>query len=87
MGVEADRALVLVVGQQLGREERFLQVVAAEAQVLVEAQRLLAVEVDVEQLAGVEGLGELVIRIQAGHLDVGRLRVDADHLRDGRAWR
>ena len=35
----------------------------------------------VEQLAGVERLGELVIGIQARHLDVGGFGIDADHLR------
>ena len=48
---------------------------------LVEAQGFLAVEMDVQQLAGIEGLGKFVVRVQAGHLDVGRLRVDAAHLR------
>ncbi len=51
MGIEADCAGIFVFDQQLRGEEGFLEIVAAEAQVLIETQRLLAVQMDVEQLA------------------------------------
>ena len=54
----------------------------AEAQILIEAAGLLIVEVDVEQLAGLDGLGDDVTEVQAGHVFVRDFRIDADHLRD-----
>src|SRR5437899_6700 len=55
MSVEADGALIFMIEQQLRGKESFLQIVAAKAQVLVEAQRFLSVEMDVQQLAGIDG--------------------------------
>ena len=53
----------------------------AEAQILIEAARLLIVEVDVKQLAGLERLRHRVEEVQAGHVLVRHFGVHADHLR------
>ncbi|CAM5788774.1 hypothetical protein CPER28S_02292 [Cellulomonas persica] len=50
----------------------------AEDQVLVVLDAALAVEVDVEQLVGPQRLREARRVVQAGHLLVARLRVEAD---------
>jgi hypothetical protein len=52
----------------------------AEDEVLVEARPDLAVEVDVEELAVPQRLGDAVGEIQPGHLLVPDLGVDAHHL-------
>jgi hypothetical protein len=52
----------------------------AEHQVLVVLDAALAVEVDVEQLAVPEGLGDAVHEVQPGHLLVAHLGVEADHV-------
>ena len=66
--------------EQVDGEERALQVAGAEPQVLVVLDAVLAVEVDVEQLAGPQRLGDAVGVVEPGHLLVPDLRVDADHL-------
>ena len=53
----------------------------AEHQVLVVLDAALAVEVDVEQLAGVECLRDAGSEVQPGHLFVADFRVHADELR------
>ena len=75
------RAVVARLLEQLHQEEQRLDRLRAEAQVLVEAARLLIVQVDVEQLAGLERLRDDVVEVQPGHLLVRDFRVDADHLR------
>ena len=60
--------------------ERAAGVAGAEAQVLVVARPVLAVEVDVEQLAVPQRLGQAMGEVEAGHLLVPDLRVEADHL-------
>ena len=52
----------------------------AEDQVLVVLDAALAVEVDVEQLAVPQRLGDAVDEVQAGHLLVADLGVQADDL-------
>ena len=80
MRVKADGALIFMIEEQFRGKKSFLQIIAAEAQVLIEAQRFLAVEVNIQELAGVDGLSEFMIGIQAGHLDVGGFRIDAAHV-------
>ena len=58
VGVEVPRAVVAGLLEQLDQEEGVLDVLRAEAQVLVVAADLLAVEVDVEELAVPERLGD-----------------------------
>ena len=57
-----------------------LEVVRAEAEVLVVAAERLVVEIDVEQLARVPRLGDGVQEVEPGHVLVRHLRVDADHV-------
>ena len=66
--------------QQVDEEERVEQVAVAEDQVLVVLDAALAVEVDVEQLAVPQRLGDAVHEVQPGHLLVPDLGVEADHL-------
>src|SRR5262245_63745639 len=66
--------------QELNKEERSLRIVAAEAEVLVEATELLAVQVDVKQLAGVERLRDPVREVETGHLLVCHFGIDAYHV-------
>src|SRR6478735_856393 len=81
--VEVARAVVgrsavwPAVFEQVHERERVLQVAVAEHQVLVELDAALAVEVDVEELALVERLGDPVGEVQAGHLLVPGFGVDA----------
>ena len=63
--------------QQVDREERAGQVAVAERLVLVVLDARLAVEVNVEELARVERLCQRMRVVQAGHLLVTRLRVQA----------
>src|SRR4029434_1318528 len=53
----------------------------AEPQILIETPWLLVVQIDVEQLAHFDRLRDGVIEVQAGHLLVGELGIDADHVR------
>ena len=55
--------------------------ICRECEVLIETQWFLAVEVDIEEFAGTECLGELVVGIEPGHLDMGSLWVDPDQFR------
>ena len=71
---------VLHVLEELHEEEAALERVRAEAQVLVVAAEGLVVEVDVEELARVPRLGHRVHEVEAGHVLVRHLGVDAHHL-------
>ena len=51
-----------------------------EDQVLVELDAALPVQVDVEQLAGVQGLSDAVGEVEPGHLLVADLGVDAEQV-------
>ena len=73
-------AAVAALLEQLDHEEGRLEVLGAEAQVLIEAAHLLVVEVDVEQLSGVDGLRHPMHEGEAGHGLVGELGVDPHHL-------
>ena len=64
--------------EEVDGAERGEQVAVAEHEVLVVLDRLLAVEVDVEELSGPQRLGEPAGVVQAGHLLVTGLRVEAD---------
>ena len=77
VGRAAVRAAVL---EQVDEGERVLQVAVAEHQVLVVLDAALAVEVDVEELALVQRLGDAGGEVQARHLLVADLGVDADEL-------
>ena len=52
----------------------------AEAQVLIEAARLLIVEVDVKELAGFDRLRDDVVEVQPDHVLVRDLGIDAHHV-------
>ena len=84
--VEVARALVggraagAAVLQQVDERERVVQVAVAEHQVLVVLDAALAVEVDVEELAVVQRLRDAGGEVQAGHLLVADLGVEADEL-------
>ncbi len=80
VGVEMERAVVRVVGEELDEEEGLLDVGGAEAEVLVVAAGDLVVKVDVEKFAGVDGLGDVVAEVEAGDGFVGDFGVDADHV-------
>ena len=76
-----DRAVVAraaareAVDDEVNGEEGGQQVTVAEDQVLVVLQALLAVEVDVEELAVVEGLGDAVGVVEVRHLLMPHLGV------------
>lgn len=78
--VEVPRAVVAAVLQQVHQEEGVLHVAVAEDQVLVEPGAVLAVEVDVEELAVPERLRDAVREVEPGHLLVADLGVEADPL-------
>src|SRR3954447_4374671 len=84
--VEVPRALVAraarreAVLQQVDGGERGQQVAVAEDEVLVVPRPFLAVEVEVEQLALPQRLGDAVRVVQAGHLLVPDLGVEADEV-------
>ena len=63
------------------RKNAPLRILAAEAQILVEAAGLLPVEIDVEELARLERLGDAVREVEPGHRVVRDLGVEADHVR------
>ena len=63
--VEVARAVVAVVLQQVDQVERALQVAVAEDEVLVVLDAVLAVEIDVEELALPERLGHAVDEVEA----------------------
>src|SRR5262245_35178248 len=73
------RAFVALLFKHLDQEEVVLDALGTEAKVLIEARAFLVVQVDVEELAGFERLRDYVIEVQARHLLVADLRVDADH--------
>ena len=78
--VEVDRAVVAAGEQGVDHPERTAHVAGAEAQVLVVLRAVLAVEVDVEELALPQRLGVAGGGVEAGHLLVPDLGVDADQL-------
>ena len=79
--VEVDGPVVAAGLQGVDDPERAAGVAGPEPQVLVVAGAVLAVEVDVEQLAVPQCLADAVGVVQPGHLLVADLGVDADHLR------
>ena len=70
--------------QQVHQEERVEQVAVTEDQVLVELGAVLTVQVDVEELAVPQRLGDAVRHVQPGHLLVPDLGVEADDARGAR---
>ena len=81
VAIEVPHAGPLGILEELDEEERALGIVAAESQILVVAPNLLAVEIDVEQLPGLERLGDGVREIEARHPFVRDFRIDAHHVR------
>ena len=71
----------LRVLEQLHEEERRLRIFAAEAKVLIEAARLLAVEIDVKELPRLERLRDAVREVEPRHRVVRDFGVEADHVR------
>ena len=66
--------------EQVDEREGVVQVAVTEDQVLIELDATLTVQIDMEQLAVPQGLGDAVGEVQAGHLLVADLRVHTDHL-------
>ena len=79
--VEVLRSGVPAALQGVHDPEGAAQVAGAEAQVLVEAGTVLAVQVDVEQFAVPQRLGDALGEVESGHLLVPDLGVDADESR------
>ena len=75
------RTLIAAGFKDVHRPERAARVARAEPKILVIPRPVLTIEVDVKQLAVPERLGEPVGEVQACHLLVTDLGVDADHLR------
>ena len=63
------------------RKNAAFDVFAAEAQILIEASGLLAVQVDVKELSRLERLRHAVREIEPGHRVVRDLGIEADHVR------
>ena len=80
-------ALVAAVFQHFDQEEVGLDVFRAEAVILIVAARLLAVEVNVEQFARVNGLRDGMDEVQARHRIVREFGVDAELFRTCPGWR
>src|SRR5438132_5688576 len=80
MSVKTNGTLIFMIEKKLRGKEGLFQVIAAKTQVLVKAQGLLTIEMDVQQFARVDRLSELMIRVQPGHFDVGSFGVDAAHV-------
>ncbi len=76
--VEVPRPVVAALLDRVDGPERAAGVAGTEAQVLVEAGTVLTVEVEVEELAVPERLGDAVGVVEPGHLLVPDLGVEAD---------
>jgi hypothetical protein len=81
MRIEVTRTVVPGLFEKLDQKEQRLHRLRGKAEVLVEPARLLVVQVDVKQLAGFDRLRNNVVAVQAHHLLVRNLRVDANHIR------
>ncbi len=79
--VEVTRSVVTAVLHDVDGPEGAAGIAGTESQVLVVARTVLPVEVDVEQLLVPQRLCESVGIVEAGHLLVPDLWVDAHHLR------
>ena len=78
--VEVHRAVVAAGLERVHHPERAAHVARAEPQVLVVPRPVLPVQVDVEQLAVPQRLGDAVRVVQPGHLLVPDLGVHPDHV-------
>ena len=78
--VEVHRAVVAAGLERVHHPERAAHVAGAEPQVLVVPRPVLPVQVDVEQLAVPQRLGDPVRVVQPGHLLVPDLGVHPDHV-------
>ena len=83
--VEVHRAVVAAGLERVHHPERAAHVARAEPQVLVVPRPVLSVQVDVEQLAVPQRLGDAVRVVQPGHLLVPDLGVHARPCRRARA--
>ena len=79
--VEVARALVATGLEDVHRPECAARIARAESKILVVARTVLPVQVDVKQLAVPERLGNPMREVQARHLLVPDLGIEADHLR------
>ena len=66
--------------EQTDEEQHLLLTLGAEPEVLVVLHALLGVEVDVEQLAVPQRLGDPVVEVQVGHLLMTDLGVESHHV-------
>src|SRR6267142_3819387 len=80
MSIKMTRPVVSDVLQELHKPKRGLEVRGTEAQVLIVTPRHLVVEVNMEKLARFPRLRHTVHEIQASHLLVRDLGIDANHL-------
>src|SRR5450755_2278084 len=78
--VEVAWTIVASVLQQPDQEEQVLNVLAAEAQILVETRPLLIVEINVEEFACFERLGHAMHKVEARHILVRDLGIESDHV-------
>src|SRR5260370_1057759 len=78
--VEVHRPVVAAGQQRVDHPERAARVARAEPKVLVVSRPVLPVEVDVEQLAVPQRLGDPVRVVEPGHLLVPDLRVQPEQL-------
>src|SRR5690625_37340 len=78
--VEMHGTVVASVHQRVDHPEGASDIADAEAEILVVARTVLAVEVDVEQLVLPQRLGVPVCGVEPGHLLVTDLGVDSEHL-------
>ena len=80
MGIEMTRAVVADLLQQFHEEKRRLDVVRSKPEILVVAARILIVEVNMEELAGIPRLRHGMREVQPGHVLVGHFGIHAHHV-------
>ena len=81
VGIEMARAGIAHIFQKFHQKKRLLVIMRSETKILIIAGKILIVQVDVEQLAGIPGLRDIVQEIQPGHVLVCHFRIDANHVR------
>ena len=81
MGIKVTAAGVTNFFQEFDKEEGLFPALLAKPPVLIEAGVVLVIQVNVEELAGIPGLGNRMHEVQAGHVFMGHFRIDTDHIR------
>src|SRR5581483_720233 len=81
MGIEVKRPRVPLLHKELHQEEHRLDTLAAKAQILVVARSFLIVEVNIEKFAHFQYLGHPMDKIESGHVFMGNLWIEANHIR------